>query len=527
MRDSLIIAVITTGWAAGACNTKVLRFDSVAQEPVVDCPAAPDWLPETAAPSRAQPAAHPQTECPFYQASFQRFLAATQPAASGDPALVTYPTLDDAFTRSPPLADGVLAPAGAHRGTPARAWLRNIRQPGGSGTAPGGAGMAIDRFGHAIYYGVHLNQVYLDFITAQGLTTPAGIAAADPSLTLPPEVLAIKSAWMDIDPSDGVTGDFSGFITTDAWVARIRDDPTTGISADANHPRQIRMALVALDLAFGVPGHPELIWASFGHVSPTGAADVTADNVRDANPSPEDPLNRLATWPLSTDDLVLYRGGTPVNQANLPVDDSALSLDENAQVFAQTTSIYRMFPASRSNTTSEKSEIAMLNQHVSALFAERAAELGAADQRASYRLLGAVWMDKPTYFAVDSALQNDAASPFLQPGQHLDQQGYPAGPLPLDVFLQSMKVDGTDSPYSILAGEDRLSNPAVESFTQAPGSFNNCLTCHNTGAIALSGVPAARSGLEPVVLQPKLINVSRIFSQFLTEECPSGTCPTP
>ena len=518
MRDSLMIVVITTGWSAAACNTKVLRFDAVGGEPAFDCPAAPDWLPETAAPSLAQPAGHPQTECPFYQASFQHFLRVTQPAANGDPVLVTYSTIDDAFIHSPPLADGVLAAAGTHRGTPARAWLRDIRQPGNPG-------IAIDRFGHAIYYGLHLNQAFLDFIASQGLTTPAGILAADPGLTLPPEVLAIKSAWMDIDPADGVSGDFSGFITTDAWVSWIRDDPTTGIVADADHPRQIRVALVALDLAFGLPGHPELIRASFGHVNPSGAPDVTPNNTVNADPSSGDPLNQMATWPISMDDLLLYRGGTPAYQANRAFDDSALSLDENAQLFAQTTSIYRMFVASRSHTTSERSEIKMLNQHVSALFAERAAELSAADQRGSYRLLGALWMDKPTYFAVDSALQNDQTSPFLQPGQHLDQQGNVVGPVTVKTLSQSIAAEGTDSPYSILAGQDRLSNPAIESFTQGPGLFANCLGCHNTGAVAPSGVPAANSKFEPVLLPPKLINVSRVFSQYLVEECgASGTC---
>src|SRR5215831_4762443 len=66
-----------------------------------DCPAGDDWLPADGSPPppvrQFTPPPHPDTECPFYRGAYQNFLIATTPLANGDPAIVRYATLDDAF----------------------------------------------------------------------------------------------------------------------------------------------------------------------------------------------------------------------------------------------------------------------------------------------------------------------------------------------------------------------------------------------------------------------------------------------
>ena len=67
----------------------------------------------------------------------------------------------------------------------------------------------------------------------------------------------------------------------------------------------------------------------------------------------------------------------------------------------------------------------------------------------------------------------------------------------------------------------------MESFTQPPGNFNNCFTCHNTQAITSNGIPLDRDrGTNPIkLLYPGLLNVSHILSQFLLEEYEDSLTP--
>jgi hypothetical protein len=159
-----------------------------------------------------------------------------------------------------------------------------------------------------------------------------------------------------------------------------------------------------------------------------------------------------------------------------------------------------MFPASKSNTTHPDNAITSLNANVEALFGQ--AKLSPGDKRGHYRLVGAVWMDKPAFFANDTPLQNDESSPFAHE----------------PTFLADLQENGSDSDFSILAGEDRLSSTAMESFTQAPDSFPNCFSCHNTQSVTAKGVPVDRDKQGLVLLPPKQLNISHVLSQFILEE---------
>ena len=67
-------------------------------------------------------------------------------------------------------------------------------------------------------------------------------------------------------------------------------------------------------------------------------------------------------------------------------------------------------------------------------------------------------MDKPSFFHNNFPIQNDLTSPYAQAhGGATDTFGVGVGK---DKFVTAIQTDGSDSPYSILAGEDRMSSVA-------------------------------------------------------------------
>jgi hypothetical protein len=563
-----------------------------------DCPASADWFPASGGTPPVQmfvPAPHPDTECPFYRGAYQNFLVATQPQPNGDPAILRYATIDDAFVSA--------APHGV-RNTSQRAWLGAVRQAGERQ-------ILIDQDHHTLYYGIHMNRAFVDFIKANNLQTVNGILQVDPYLSFPPGLVEFKTAWKDIDPADfpggvvpppggypGDPGDYSNYITTKAWVPTLGQDPVTGeILEDADHPRLIKVALIALHSVYTLPGHPEFVWGSVQHVN-LGAVDATATAVQgspmtgapDDQPDtpalpvitqPDgaagDPNNLGVTTVLSDTPFLLYAAGTPENAANHAYSNQELKFDARAQSFpGQQTSIYRMFPGSKSQQLGPDTAIISLNQNLAAIAGQQRAA-GRVDIRLNYHLVAAVWMDKPALFGLGPdgkgmSLQNDdgtnpllldaVASGNLHPelnegtfcGTPLGAGGV-SGDLPggadtntvpgcttrADLLAggkpakQSIEDDilqnGTNSAFSILGGEDRLSSTAMESFTQSPNSFPNCFSCHNTQPITTNGTPAFRDPTTQVLIpKPALINVSHLFSEFILRECggpadgPHSTC---
>jgi len=453
------------------------------------CAASSDWLPMTPSLALFKPQPHPDSECPFYRAAWQTFLLATQPSTeSSEPALRSYPTLDDLFDSAKPHSKS-------------RAWLGDIKQAGGRQ-------ILIDQNGHAIYYGIHVNQAFADFVDMNKLRTAQAIRDADAKRFLPAGVAEFKSAWQEVDDADP---SLATYITTRTGVSHIAQVDGQ-IVEDRDNPRQTTLRLLALHVVFSLPGHPELIWATFEHSD--GAPDLTAaDGKRNVapihpgatNPALTDPNNLNDTSVVSEDDYLLFKGGTTANAGNHAIPETGLQFDETSQAFpGQETSVYRMFPASKSNTIHPDDAITSLNFNMQTLFtrAEAAGQLGPQDRRSHYRLVGAVWMDKPEYFKGGAALQNDKSSPFVDEAN----------------FAQDIQENGSDSEFSILAGEDRLSSTAMESFTQAPDSFANCFSCHNTQAVTAKGIPLDRDSQGMQLLPPKLLNVSHVFSQFLLDE---------
>jgi hypothetical protein len=507
-----------------------------------DCAASEEWIldstgayTQTPAVEMFKPLPHPTTECPFYRGGWQNFLLATQPVDStGKPALVTstYPTADDIFTpRNKP--------------TSALSYLGDIKQAGLRETL-------IDQNGNTLYYSIEVNQAFADFIHQNGLETSKAIQAypaleANPlthkGLFFPPGVAEFKAAWQLVEGDqmaiDEATKDYISIKTTIPTLRQMPDgNGGKVLIEDRTAPIQgAVLRLLAIHVVFTLPGHPEFIWASFEHTSgppDAGAADGhrnLAPTFDGDNPTEADPTNFKVTKPAAmSGDFLLYKDGTAVNASNASLTESTLNLVgqkfmDPISGMPQQTSIYRMFAASKSNTTRPDDAVTSLNHNMEQVFikATNNNALPSYDKRGFYRLVGAQWMDKPEFFHVDFPIQNDASNPYAQdPGATVD--GLPPGtsPIGLTAFTKAIQADGSDSPYSILAGEDRMSSVAMESFTQAPGNFNNCFTCHNTQAINANGVPTKRQSAGTNLLDPGLLNVSHVISNFILEDCGSN-----
>jgi hypothetical protein len=537
------------------------------------CGASAEWAGQGKTPAMQlfMPLPHPDAECPFYRGGWHNFLLAGEPdPVTGEPAIKSFPTIDDVFDPVHPLPAGALAAAGQPKGTATRSWLGDIKQAGERK-------ILIDQNGHTIYYGIHVNQGYVDFINRNNLRSAAAVHNAPKNLFFPGGVVEYKTAWQRVDgvdandPEGWQDKELENYVATTAWVPHITKVGDK-IVEDRSHPEKVWVRLLALHSVYTFPGHPEFIWASMEHTDrspgmPPEIQDVNAGEALELrnvaplsptgdNPPDTDKFNAKVAAAAEHPGL-LYKDGTPINKANQPFNEADLTVDSGSQVFSTAagiaeTSVYRMFPASKSNTTHPDDAITSLNFNVQTLFDERAAQglLHPRDKRGNYRLVGGQWLDKPRYFKINSNLQNDSDSPLLQDPvsstyrenskgdfQDPDRQAVLDAPEPdkaaLDAFNGNKGVldyarNGGDSAFSITAGEDRMSSTAMESFTQQPGAFQNCFGCHNTQAISSNGVTCDKD-LDPNatrLLQPKLLNVSHVLSQFLLEEC-TGPEPRP
>lgn len=544
-----------------------------------DCPADDTWLPNTPFVRMFTPPPHPDTECPFYRGAYQNFLIATQPLANGDPALVQYATLDDVFIhQSTPTLHAV-------RNTSGRAWLGAIKQAGQRN-------VLVDQDHHTLYYGLHMNQAFVDFIKANHLQTVDGIKNVDPNLSFPPGLVEFKTAWKDIDPQDfpngkvpapgtpfgNDPGDYSNYITTMAWLPHLRVVNMSGtptLIEEPNNPALRKVALVAIHCVYTLPDHPEFVWGSIQHVNTSandpatgvpGAPDSTPDTSGPGGvaklPTPDDPQNNMVTDPVSPSDYLLYHAQTAERDGDQATGNADLvaAFDEPTQSFMGVqNSVYRMFPGSKSTQLQPDSAVFALNSNLNFLFDKHKSELSPNDKRMNYRLVAAIWLDKPDLFGLGPdgkgmSLQNDDTNPLVIAAKKGDSManisqgtfcGTPldstntSGDSPnalgtnntspgcftrADILKQGVDpssdllTNGTDSPFSLLGGEDRLSSTAMETFTQN-GTFKNCFTCHNTQPITTNGTPYTGDPSEtPLITKPALLNVSHLFSEFVLRE---------
>lgn len=448
------------------------------------CPVPANFLPSTPLPTNETPPPHPEPDCPFYRDAWQYFLHSAQPQQDGRPRFLSeFATVAQLFGPSvapqfAPEQRGLLSLA------PRTAQYPNEKVRHATGSPPGlddGVnqagplrGLLIDRNGHPIYYAIHVNDVFKNFLTSNKLLTKEALLAADPELKFPEGALEIKSAWQVVTPDMPRSEYFITAAAIPQLTVRNGDIVNSGSS------RRVDVALVAIHIVFTLKGHPEFVWSTFEHVGANG--DGIRDNAPAATTNP--PLDPSAV--VSTTEWPLFKAGTTASGADIPnsSQDRLNAFDEQTQSFTRqgrplTSSVYRMYPASKSNTTDEDSDIVAVNASMRDLF--KAAQLMTTDRRKHYQLVGAIWLD--------------------QPGRDFRT----------NILFQNQPNETTDTPGAMVAGEDRLSSTAMESFTQGEDGRPNCLSCHNT-----KHVTDDRTGKQ--IVPAKSLNVSHVMSKFLSEQ---------
>ena len=440
------------------------------EDPNITCPRSlteiVEWLPVTPPMDKGAgclPLPHPAGECQFYQQSFQEFMLATQPDNTGKPAFLGWNTIENTFG------------AGAGKPTPAIPVLT------AGVTQAGGRQIVIDQNGHALYYGIHMNPAFVKFVNDAHLTSADQIKRADPSIHFitTSAIVETKEAWMIIPDAGPQT---ATFVTTRAMVPTLSVDPQLGVVADDNNLRQVTVALIAIHIVHTIPGHPEFVWSTFQHADRmTGVTDLAPSSVDLPRNNPPNVLGSIGPQPAAGGNYLLYTRNTLPMSSNQGV--FVPQINAAMQTFTTPpTSIYRVFPAAKTATTEIDGDITLLNTAMQDRFNTVQPPPAANDRRPWYRLVGAVWLDRPANsFFVNKVLVNN----------------------PLDAMIIE---EGSDAINSINGGEDGLSSTAMESFTQGPSSFPTCFSCH---------VPQPKNPSSPVVMQPGLINVSHIFNEVV------------
>ena len=473
-----------------------------------DCLPDPGWLPKTPAPTFERPPPRPASDCGFYRPGWQIFLGATQNIASAQPyrpAFLDYPTIETmfgsgsaVFSKFSASKPGLLALApralkGSNdaqatvttfsAGAPKlRGKLRDKAAEVNAGARQAGlGGLLVDQNGNPVFYAIHVNQTFADFIKTNFVKeddakTRAAIKAADPELTFPKGAIEYKSAWQ-IVPGGVDTPDY---ITARATVPILKVSSGSLVVDPSVDPREVLVRLLSLHVVFVLDGHPEFIWATFEHVDKDGGRDLAP--AAKAMPAGDEGLPGGVDDAVNTKDFTLYKAGTLASVADTILDDAALiqAFDPATQSFTKggtlQTSIFRRFPASKMSKSSlvnpdEDDDVVSLNGHMTDGFKAGSAD----DRRRNYRLVGAVWLDKPALsFQLKQPLRN------------------PTG------------VTGDDAD-AVVVGEDGLSSMAMELFTQ--DLFVNCLACHDAQAVT--------NLQNETLLEAKKLNASHVLSRYL------------
>jgi hypothetical protein len=378
-----------------------------------ECTAPAAWFPhnQTPPPDSKNFPSDPNN-CDFHQWSWNTFLWLTQDV-NGAPRFQSMPA--DGIETPPGVADPLIGRA------PKAREIRIIDQAGPDG-------ILVDQSGHAVYYTIHSDSIFGDFITQNGLLDPTTLRAFDPKTPFPVGSLTLKAAWKIVNPGE----DVSTFYTRQAEVALLTEkNGKITVALDENgkpKTKTMQLALVGFHIAGTVTGHPEMIWATFEHMR--NAPDL---------PEPMDKMKPDAT--VSDKAWTFYKKDTKFKDCNVnSAGAGALKLDEQAQTLSPVTEVCRMV-AYGGGKSSNVANIVTINKSVHAQL---------KDLWKNYFEVGAIWFSSPDALEPNCTFQPGALECPAEKGQ------------------------------PILTGSTHLSNTTVETFTQTQSTQDNCFACHNT-----------------------------------------------
>lgn len=433
----------TPGPAAGACVP----------------PGSPNsnWFPHANTPAPDSTDFGPDsTNCDFHIWSWNAFLWLTQDVG-GQPRFLGMSS--DGIGG---IADGVLDPL-IGRAQQART-VELIDQAGPDG-------VLVDRNGRAVYYSIHSNDVFGQFIASNGLQDPKKLRAFNPDAAFPVGSMTLKAAWKVVQPGE----DVSTFYTRQAQIAKL--GMRKGKIVATADTETVTVALVGFHIGGTVEGHPEMIWATFEH--------------QDNAPDLPQPMEKMQPNDIvSAKDWTFYQADTPMKQCNLNAAGSgALTLNAQTQTLSPVTQVCRMVPFGGQKPCPSGQDCNIDN--IKSMNAAVDGQLN--DVWKNYFEVGAIWFNKL------DALQPNCT---FQPGS----------------ALECVPTGGT-SP--LLTGSVRLSNSTIETFTQVQSTQDNCFACHNTTQV-ISPDPRAQS------LPGLNVNLSHVvINDYFQAQLPQKAPPAP
>lgn len=391
------------------------------------------------------------SDCNFYKWSARMFLWLTSPLGNNR-LVLDSPALFDVSAK---------AESGPEKGT--RHFIRNdgtddntfalrdlkpIDEPIEEIGQAGSGGVLMSQGQSLVYYGVHTNDVFAQFLTANKtheLNPPAtrfptstgwdaGITPPPPLLNPDTLAMELKTAWIIVPEAQQ-----ADFVTIDATVpAYAKCDQATSGGFEQwvqSETRNVTLALVGMHVVGSVKGHPEMIWATVEHKrnAPNNEYWISFDTPFRTIDVPV-PYNPSGDWLFfSKDDVhtprsqlnrqLMKAGSVTCTTGGRSYTDSPGILATTASGMAPS-STYRVNPwgdAPTSASAANNNKIIALNQSV-------IRQLATGDVRANYLMHGAIWTD---------------------------------GTIPT-------------APGAPTIGSTRLANTTMETYTQS----DNCFDCH-------------------------------------------------
>jgi hypothetical protein len=369
----------------GSCTVSATQFNTWFVSGSVSQGGAVTFADGTVFPPRNN------TACDFYRWAHQMFLWITSPAVGG--IVLESPSFYDVNFNS---NGAVYLPNDPSK--PSNAFALRGTKPVSiqAGGQAGGGDTLLSLNGSLVYFGVHANDVYAWFNTAvtNGVlpaTTPFPSSAAE----LKPIVqyaaangatltdanamtLELKSAWVDA----ATVGDPDDYIQITATVPNYVKTSATEWDISSSQPTTVKtLALVGLHVVGPVNGHPEMVWATFEHLSNAPDNDFwfqTADGQ-----AVEVPYNSGGIWTFMENGG--SRSGALVPQMTVNGAGDIVATSGNT---IQANDVYRFSPFGGkpdASSAANNSELISLNLDILAM-------LGAVgDVRANYFQVGAIW----------------------------------------------------------------------------------------------------------------------------------------
>ncbi len=388
------------------------------------CEAPDIWFPVTPPPTNGP--LRPDNECDFYQWAWQSFLYVTQAeAAGGSPRFLAFKTPDEIFNSQPPprFPEKLQESASERKLLQLAPRLEKEPDPVPSDSVLQATshGILVAKNGRAVYYSIHLNSVFENFVHDHNLTNATALHDFNGDTPFPIGTLELKASWMVVDDSV----DTSKYFVTNAVISTLKKEGNR-IVVDTAATQQVKVALVGMHVVGEPEGHPEFVWATFEHI------DNAPDLPSGMTPTDATPVDSSRDW-------TFYARGTSANKCNRKAILSLPPQPPGSQILSPPTNVFRQFPFGGEDHPDE--QIIPLNNSV---HSKLPANLNVWK---NYKLIGATWLNKP---ADDFSV-----------GKNFGQLN--------------------DSTPGIIAGEDRLSNSTMETFLQDPSSKNpSCFYCHRT-----------------------------------------------